>query len=109
MIVDSDADLDDAVPAIVASAFAYAGQKCSAAARVLVHEAILEEFAERLGGAIELLEVGQADDFATQVPPLIEQSAQQRVLSASFPSRYLSAAGSFHRRLPSSCRRSRMS
>jgi RHH-type proline utilization regulon transcriptional repressor/proline dehydrogenase/delta 1-pyrroline-5-carboxylate dehydrogenase len=81
VIVDSDADLDDAVPAIVASAFSYAGQKCSAAARVLVHEAIADEFADRLGGAVELLEVGQADDFATQVPPLIEQAAQQRVLA----------------------------
>jgi RHH-type proline utilization regulon transcriptional repressor/proline dehydrogenase/delta 1-pyrroline-5-carboxylate dehydrogenase len=81
VIVDSDADLDDAVPAIVASAFAYAGQKCSAASRVLVHEAIADEFAERLGGAVELLEVGQADDFGTQVPPLIEQAAQERVLS----------------------------
>ena len=40
VIVDADADLDEAVPAIVESAFGYAGQKCSAAARVLVHEAI---------------------------------------------------------------------
>src|SRR5918992_291653 len=40
VIVDSDADLDDAVPALVASAFGYAGQKCSAAARVLAHEAV---------------------------------------------------------------------
>jgi RHH-type proline utilization regulon transcriptional repressor/proline dehydrogenase/delta 1-pyrroline-5-carboxylate dehydrogenase len=80
VIVDADADLDDAVPAIVTSAFAYAGQKCSAAARVLVHEAIADEFLERIGGAVELLEVGQAADFATQVPPLIEETAQKRVL-----------------------------
>src|SRR5205814_1351138 len=79
VIVDSDADLDDAVPAIVASASAYAGQKCSAASRVLVHEAIADAFGERLSGAVELLEVGQADDFSTQVPPLIEQAAQERV------------------------------
>src|SRR5206468_665550 len=80
VIVDSDADLDDAVPAIVASAFAYSGQKCSAAARVLVHEAIAEELVERIGGAVEVLTVGQASDFATQVPPLIEEAAQRRVL-----------------------------
>jgi RHH-type proline utilization regulon transcriptional repressor/proline dehydrogenase/delta 1-pyrroline-5-carboxylate dehydrogenase len=80
VIVDSDADLDDAVPAIVTSAFAYAGQKCSAAARVLVHEAIAEEFLERIGGAVELLQVGQAADFETQVPPLIEKASQKRVL-----------------------------
>jgi RHH-type proline utilization regulon transcriptional repressor/proline dehydrogenase/delta 1-pyrroline-5-carboxylate dehydrogenase len=79
VIVDSDSDLDDAVPAIVESAFSYAGQKCSAAARVLVHEAIADEFSQRIGGAVELLEVGQADNFETQVPPLIERSAQQRV------------------------------
>jgi RHH-type proline utilization regulon transcriptional repressor/proline dehydrogenase/delta 1-pyrroline-5-carboxylate dehydrogenase len=80
VIVDSDADLDDAIPAIVASAFAYGGQKCSAAARVLVHEAIADRFAERIGGAVELLRAGQADDFETQVPPLIEEAAQRRVL-----------------------------
>jgi RHH-type transcriptional regulator, proline utilization regulon repressor / proline dehydrogenase / delta 1-pyrroline-5-carboxylate dehydrogenase len=81
VIVDSDADLDDAVPAIVTSAFAYGGQKCSAAARVLVHEAIGDELSERLRGAVALLCVGQADDFATQVPPLIERVAQERVVA----------------------------
>jgi RHH-type proline utilization regulon transcriptional repressor/proline dehydrogenase/delta 1-pyrroline-5-carboxylate dehydrogenase len=80
VIVDSDADLDDTVPALVTSAFAYGGQKCSAASRVLVHEAISERLIERLRGAVELLEVGQAEDFETQVPPLIERAAQQRVL-----------------------------
>jgi RHH-type proline utilization regulon transcriptional repressor/proline dehydrogenase/delta 1-pyrroline-5-carboxylate dehydrogenase len=80
VIVDSDADLDDTVPALVASAFTYAGQKCSAASRVLAHEAIADELVERLRGAVELLQVGQAEDFATQVPPLIERAARDRVL-----------------------------
>jgi RHH-type transcriptional regulator, proline utilization regulon repressor / proline dehydrogenase / delta 1-pyrroline-5-carboxylate dehydrogenase len=60
IIVDSDADLDDVVPALVRSAFIYAGQKCSAAARVLVHEAIHDGLVERLAGAVEVLGVGQA-------------------------------------------------
>jgi RHH-type transcriptional regulator, proline utilization regulon repressor / proline dehydrogenase / delta 1-pyrroline-5-carboxylate dehydrogenase len=80
VIVDSDADLDDAVPAIVASAFKYAGQKCSAASRVLVHEAIADTLVERLAGAVDLLVVGQAEDFASDVPPVIERTAQERVL-----------------------------
>jgi RHH-type proline utilization regulon transcriptional repressor/proline dehydrogenase/delta 1-pyrroline-5-carboxylate dehydrogenase len=80
VIVDADADLDEAVPGIVQSAFGYAGQKCSAAARVLVHEAIAEMLAARLAGAIEVLRVGQAEDFATEVPPVIEREAQERVL-----------------------------
>jgi len=79
VLVDGDADLDDAVPAIVQSAFGYAGQKCSAAARVLVHEAIADALTERLGGAISVLETGQADTFGIDVPPVIEREAQERV------------------------------
>jgi RHH-type transcriptional regulator, proline utilization regulon repressor / proline dehydrogenase / delta 1-pyrroline-5-carboxylate dehydrogenase len=79
VIVDSDADLDDAVPAIVQSAFVYAGQKCSAASRVLVHEAIADQLLERVAGAVDGLLVGQADTFGTDVPPVIEQAAQERV------------------------------
>jgi RHH-type proline utilization regulon transcriptional repressor/proline dehydrogenase/delta 1-pyrroline-5-carboxylate dehydrogenase len=79
VIVDSDADLDDAVPAVVFSAFVYAGQKCSAASRVLVHEAIADALLERVAGAVEVLVVGQADTFGIDVPPVIEHDAQARV------------------------------
>ena len=79
IVVDADADLDDTVPAVVTSAFLYAGQKCSAAARVLVHEAIADPLIERLAGAVEVLQVGQADAFGTDVPPVIEQAAKERV------------------------------
>jgi len=79
VIVDSDADLDDAVPAIVRSAFDYAGQKCSAAARLLVHEAIADALLDRLAGAVDVLQVGQAGTFGTEVGPVIEQEAQERV------------------------------
>jgi RHH-type proline utilization regulon transcriptional repressor/proline dehydrogenase/delta 1-pyrroline-5-carboxylate dehydrogenase len=79
IVVDADADLDDAVPSILQSAFVYAGQKCSAASRVLVHEAIHDALVERLAGAAEVLVVGQADTFGTDVPPVIEREAQERV------------------------------
>jgi RHH-type proline utilization regulon transcriptional repressor/proline dehydrogenase/delta 1-pyrroline-5-carboxylate dehydrogenase len=78
-VVDSDADLDEVVPDLVASAFAYAGQKCSAASRVIAHEAVADRLLERLAGATEVLRVGAAEDFATDVPALIEREAQQRV------------------------------
>ena len=79
VIVDSDADLDEVVPDVVHSAFTYAGQKCSAASRLLVHDAIADRLVERLTGAVEVLTVGQADEFATEVPPVIEAEAQERV------------------------------
>ena len=79
VIVDADADLDEAVPGIVRSAFDYAGQKCSACARVLAHEAVIEPLLERLAGAVSVLSVGQAESFATDVPPVIEREARERV------------------------------
>jgi RHH-type proline utilization regulon transcriptional repressor/proline dehydrogenase/delta 1-pyrroline-5-carboxylate dehydrogenase len=79
VIVDADADLDEAVPGIVSSAFIYAGQKCSAAARVLVHEAIADQLIDRVAGAVSVLDVGQADQLATEVPPVIERGAKERV------------------------------
>jgi RHH-type transcriptional regulator, proline utilization regulon repressor / proline dehydrogenase / delta 1-pyrroline-5-carboxylate dehydrogenase len=79
VIVDSDADLDDVVPALIKSAFNYAGQKCSAAARVLAHEAIHDALVERMAGAVEVLNVGQASDPEVDLGPVIEQEAQERV------------------------------
>jgi RHH-type proline utilization regulon transcriptional repressor/proline dehydrogenase/delta 1-pyrroline-5-carboxylate dehydrogenase len=79
VIVDADADLDEAVPAIVRSAFVYAGQKCSAASRVLVHDAVADALLERVGGAVRTLVVGQAERFGTDVPPVIEREARERV------------------------------
>jgi RHH-type proline utilization regulon transcriptional repressor/proline dehydrogenase/delta 1-pyrroline-5-carboxylate dehydrogenase len=79
VIVDSDADLDDVVPALIKSAFNYAGQKCSAASRVLAHEAIHDALVERLAGAVEVLNVGQASDPEVDLGPVIEQEAQARV------------------------------
>ncbi len=78
-IVDADADLDEVVPEVVRSAFAYAGQKCSACSRVLAHEAVYERLAHRLGGAVAELAVGQAETFGTDVPPVIEPEAAERV------------------------------
>lgn len=87
VIVDSDADLDEVVPALLDSAFAFAGQKCSAASRVLVHERVHDELLERLRGSLETLRVGPADEFATDVPAVIEPDARTRIESA------LAAAG----------------
>ncbi len=80
VIVAADADLDEAVPAILQSAFAFAGQKCSAASRVLVHEAIADQLCERLAGAAGVLLVGQAESLDTDVPPVIEREAMERVI-----------------------------
>jgi RHH-type transcriptional regulator, proline utilization regulon repressor / proline dehydrogenase / delta 1-pyrroline-5-carboxylate dehydrogenase len=79
VIVDADADLDEAVPGIIGSAFTFAGQKCSAASRVLVHDAIADQLLQRIAGAVQVLVVGQAQELGTDVPPVIDRVAQERV------------------------------
>jgi RHH-type transcriptional regulator, proline utilization regulon repressor / proline dehydrogenase / delta 1-pyrroline-5-carboxylate dehydrogenase len=88
IIVDADADLDEVVPGVIESAFGFAGQKCSAAQRLLVHDQIADELTARLEGALATLQVGPAEDFATDVPPVIDAEARDRIarlLAASAP------------------------
>ncbi len=79
IVVDADADLDEAVPAIVHSAFSYAGQKCSAASRLIVVQQRFDELIDRLAGAIDLVVLGHPSDIATKVGPLIDEPALRRV------------------------------
>ena len=79
VVVDSDADLDVAVPAIVASAFGYAGQKCSAASRVIAVDAVFDELAARIAGAAAVVPVGQASELRTMCGPVIDADAHERV------------------------------
>ncbi|MDQ6798798.1 MAG: bifunctional proline dehydrogenase/L-glutamate gamma-semialdehyde dehydrogenase [Actinomycetota bacterium] len=81
LIVDADADLDQAVPLAVASAFGYAGQKCSAASRLVVLDAVHDEVVERLVGAAQNLRVGHPRHMSTDMGPLIDADAFERVRS----------------------------
>jgi RHH-type proline utilization regulon transcriptional repressor/proline dehydrogenase/delta 1-pyrroline-5-carboxylate dehydrogenase len=80
VIVDDDADLDEAVAGVVASAFGYAGQKCSACSRAIVLEGAYEAFLFRLVEATKSLKVGPAEEPGTSVPPVIDGEARDRIL-----------------------------
>jgi RHH-type proline utilization regulon transcriptional repressor/proline dehydrogenase/delta 1-pyrroline-5-carboxylate dehydrogenase len=79
IIVDSDADLDEAVSGVVQSAFGYSGQKCSACSRVIVLEAAMDDFLRRLVDATDSLAIGRPADPATQVGPLVDAEQQRTV------------------------------
>ncbi len=81
IIVDTDADLDVAVPAIVESAFGYAGQRCSAASRVIAIGPVFDELVDRLVGAAKVVPVGRPVDMGTVVGPVIDEDAWNRVRS----------------------------
>jgi RHH-type proline utilization regulon transcriptional repressor/proline dehydrogenase/delta 1-pyrroline-5-carboxylate dehydrogenase len=80
MIIDESADLDQAVAGVVASAFGYTGQKCSACSRAIVLESIYDSFVQRLIEATKSLNVGPADDPSTTVGPVVDAKARDRIL-----------------------------
>lgn len=79
VIVDADADLDQAVAGVLLSAFGYQGQKCSACSRVIVLAGCYERFLERLTEAVKGIRVGPPEDPACFMGPLIEPRAKDRV------------------------------
>jgi len=82
IIVDDDADLDEAVQGVRQSAFGYQGQKCSACSRVIVLEGIYEQFVPRLVEATRSLKVAPAEDPGCAVGPVIDEDAYRRILDA---------------------------
>lgn len=81
IIVDEDADLDDAVKGVLNSAFGYAGQKCSACSRVVVVGAAYDGFVKRLCAATADIIVGDPAAGATLLPPVVDHEAQARILA----------------------------
>lgn len=80
LLVDDDADLDEAVAHSLHSAFGFQGQKCSALSRLLVHEACYDRFKARLLDAMKSLKIGPADDASAKVGPVIDPESQTRLL-----------------------------
>ena len=80
IIVDEDADLDQAVPHVLYSAFGYQGQKCSACSRAIVLESILEKFVRRLVEAAKHIKIGPPEDPANYMGPVVDKDARQRIL-----------------------------
>lgn len=82
VIIDEDADLDEAVAACVQSAFGFQGQKCSALSRLLVHEKIYDIFVKRFVEAAKSLRMGDPVLPEFQVGPVIDEEAQKRILAS---------------------------
>ncbi|KUG29628.1 proline dehydrogenase (proline oxidase) / delta-1-pyrroline-5-carboxylate dehydrogenase [hydrocarbon metagenome] len=79
IIIDDDADLDEAVSSVLYSAFGFQGQKCSACSRVIVLEPIYEKFTARLKEAAESVKIGPSEDPANFMGPVVDASQQQTV------------------------------
>ena len=81
VIVAADADLDDAATRLAANAFSFAGQSCISVQRIYVERAAYDDFVARFVPRVEALEVGDPADEETDVGPLIDDGARDRVLA----------------------------
>lgn len=79
IIVDDTADLDEAIAGVVASFTGYAGQKCSACSRAIVLESVYDQFLSRLHDAVMSLAIGDPLDPGTQLGPVIDARAKERI------------------------------
>ncbi len=80
IIVDADCDLDKAVDGVLASAFGYQGQKCSACSRAIVDAKVYDSFLDKLTERVKKLKVGPADDPANYMGPVISDGARRSIL-----------------------------
>ena len=81
MIVDSTALTEQVVRDVVTSAFRSAGQRCSALRLLVLQEDVAERTLEMLAGAMDTLVVGDPADPATDLGPVIDESAYTRLMS----------------------------
>jgi acyl-CoA reductase-like NAD-dependent aldehyde dehydrogenase len=80
LIVEADADLDAAVAATAANGFSFAGQSCISIQRVYVQDSVYDEFVSALVPKVDALKVGDPAEEDTDVGPVIDADARDRIL-----------------------------
>lgn len=80
IIVDRETgNLDEAAAAVVASAFGFQGQKCSACSRVIVDEAIFDKLVPMIVEKTKALKIGPAEKGDSQIGPVVNKSAMEKI------------------------------
>jgi acyl-CoA reductase-like NAD-dependent aldehyde dehydrogenase len=80
VVVAADADLDEAATKLAANAFSFAGQSCISVQRIYVERGAYDGFLERFLPKVEALRVGDPADEETDVGPVIDEDARERIL-----------------------------
>ncbi|MCA1626202.1 MAG: aldehyde dehydrogenase family protein, partial [Acidobacteria bacterium] len=81
IIIMDDADIDNAVEGSLWGAFGTSGQRCTASSRLVVHKKVYKKFTEKLVERAKRLKVGNGLDEKTEVGPVINQAAMEKILS----------------------------
>ena len=80
IVVDEEADLEEAANGIVASAFGFQGQKCSACSRAIIVKSVYDEVVAKVAAKTKALTVGPAAQFGVNMGPVIDESAYKKIL-----------------------------
>jgi len=81
IIVDADADLDEAVAGVLYSAFGFQGQKCSACSRAIILESVYDRFLDRLVEGARSIPMGPSENPAHSMGPIVDKEAYERILT----------------------------
>jgi 1-pyrroline-5-carboxylate dehydrogenase len=81
IIVDEGVDLEVAAKGVIAAAFGFQGQKCSACSRAIVHEKVYDRFVDMLAAKAEALRVGDATDPKNFMGPVVNQRSMESILA----------------------------
>ncbi|HWR30690.1 MAG TPA: L-glutamate gamma-semialdehyde dehydrogenase [Negativicutes bacterium] len=81
IIVDDEADIEEAATGIVTSAFGFQGQKCSACSRAIVVKSVYDELVAKVVAKTKALRVGPAAEFGVNLGPVVDEGAYKKVLS----------------------------
>ncbi len=80
VVVDETADLDAAAAGIVASAFGFQGQKCSAGSRAIIVEQVYDQVLQKVNAKTQQLVMGDVTQFATSIGPVVDENAMKKIL-----------------------------
>ncbi|MEO0076076.1 MAG: L-glutamate gamma-semialdehyde dehydrogenase [candidate division WOR-3 bacterium] len=80
IIIDNEADLNDALGGVIASAFGFQGQKCSACSRLIIHQDVYNEFVKMVADAVARIKVGPTKNFENYLGPVINANAYKSIM-----------------------------
>jgi 1-pyrroline-5-carboxylate dehydrogenase len=80
IIIDNEADLKDALPGVIAAAYGFQGQKCSACSRLIVHQDVYNEFVKMVGDSVAKIKVGPTKNYENYMGPVVNASAYKSIM-----------------------------
>ncbi len=80
ILIDKDCDLEKATDAVVASAFGYQGQKCSACSRAIVHQDVYDDFCKRIVPKVAAIKMGHPSERTNAFGPMVDGAAKRKTI-----------------------------